>query len=173
MTLSAPEPLTDAHDVSAFDCGQPALNAWLRSRALSNHRKGFTVVMVVHEGGRVVGYYGLAPTAVPPPVAPRRVRTGQPPDPLPCLLIGQLATDRASAGRGVGGGLLRHALERCLAAADIVGGRAVLVRAVDEAAARWWRARDFLPSPADPFLLFKSMADVAESVRTAARLGPT
>ncbi len=43
MTLSAPELLTDAHDVSAFACGRPALDHWLKARALSNQRKGFTV----------------------------------------------------------------------------------------------------------------------------------
>src|SRR2546430_13585453 len=47
--------------------------------------KGFTAVMVVQENNRVVGYYGLAPTAIVPAVMPRSIRTGQPPDPVPCL----------------------------------------------------------------------------------------
>src|SRR5205814_503246 len=77
MTLSAPELLTDAHEVSEFSCGKPSLDHWLKTRALSNQRKGFTVVMVVHEALRVVGYYGLAPTAVVPSLVPRSIRTGQ------------------------------------------------------------------------------------------------
>lgn len=56
---------------------------------------------MVHEHNRVVGYYGLAPTAVVPAVLPRSIRTGQP-DPVPCLLLGQLATDLAWAGKGIG-----------------------------------------------------------------------
>ncbi|WP_233560108.1 hypothetical protein [Oleomonas cavernae] len=60
-TLGGPEPLTAAHDVAAFSCGKPALDNWLKTRALSNQQKGFTAVLVVHEQGRVVGYYGLAP----------------------------------------------------------------------------------------------------------------
>lgn len=55
MKLSAPELLTEKHDVSGFSCGKPALDHWLKTRALSNQQKGFTVVMVVHEAGRVVG----------------------------------------------------------------------------------------------------------------------
>ncbi len=164
MTLSAPELLTDAHDVSQFSCGKPALDHWLRSRALSNQRKGFTVVMVVHEAGRVVGFYGLAPTAVVPAKLPRSVRTGQPPDPVPCLLLGQLATDSRWAGRGIASGLLRHALDRCVDAARLIGGRAVLVNAVDAEAAAWWHARGFLPSKDDPLVLFRSVADIAASV---------
>jgi len=95
LALSAPEPLTAAHDVSDFTCGKPTLDHWLKTRALSNQEKGFTAVLVVHETSRVVGYYGLATTAVVPSIVPRAIRTGQPPDPVPCLLLGQLATDVA------------------------------------------------------------------------------
>lgn len=166
MAISAPEPLTAAHDVSEFSCGKPTLNHWLRTRALSNQEKGFTAVLVVHEVGHVVGYYGLAPTAVVPNVLPRSIRTGQPPDPVPCLLLGQLATDINWAGRGIGTGLLKHALERCVHAASLVGGRALMVNAVDDEAAAFWRRRGFLPSRDDPLVLFRSIADIAVSLAT-------
>ena len=167
MALSAPEPLTAAHDVSEFTCGKPSLDHWLKTRALSNQEKGFTAVMVVHEAGRVVGYYGLAPTAVVPGVLPRSIRTGQPPDPVPCLLLGQLATDIGRAGRGIGTGLLKHALERCVTAAGLVGGRALMVSAVDDEAAEFWRRRGFLPSKDDPLVLFRSMAAIVASIAEA------
>jgi len=165
LPLSSPEILTAAHDVAQFCCGQPALDTWLKSRALSNQEKGFTVVMVVHEAGRVVGYYGLAPTAAIPAVLPRSIRTGQPPNPVPCLLLGQLATDQAWVGQGIGTGLLKHALNRCVTAADLIGGRALVVNAIDDEAAAFWRRRGFLPSKDDPLRLFRSMADIAASIR--------
>jgi len=167
MPLSTPEPLSAEHDVSAFACGKPALDNWLRTRALSNQQKGFTAVIVVHDAGRVVGYYGLAPTAVMPAVMPRSIRTGQPPDPIPCLLLGQLATDAGYAGRGIGTGLLKHALTRCVAAAGLVGGRALMVNAIDGEAAAFWRRRGFLPSRDDGLILFRSMADIAASLQAA------
>ena len=167
MPLSAPERLTDQHDLSAFACGKPALDRWLQTRALNNQQKGFTAVMVVHDAGRVVGYYGLAPTAVIPAGLPRAIRTGQPPDPVPCLLLGQLATDANWAGQGVGSGLLKHALQRCVAAADLVGGRALVVNALDEDAAAFWGRRGFLASKDDPFRLFRSIADIAASLAAA------
>lgn len=169
MALSAPEPLTAAHDVSGFTCGKPTLDHWLKARALSNQEKGFTAVLVVHEAGRVVGYYGLAPSAVVPGVLPRSIRTGQPPDPVPCLLLGQLATDIAWAGRGIGTGLLKHALERCVTAAGLVGGRALMVNALDDEAAEFWRRRGFLPSKDDPLVLFRPMAAIVASIAAARR----
>ena len=53
-------------------------------------------VQQVHNERRVVGYYGLSPTAVEPAILPRKVRTGQPPNPLPCLLLGQLGAVRTT-----------------------------------------------------------------------------
>jgi predicted N-acetyltransferase YhbS len=97
-------------------------------------------------------------------VLSRSIRTGQPPDPVPCLLLGQLATDINWAGRGIGTGLLKHALERCVHAASLVGGRALMVNAVDDEAAAFWHRRGFLPSRDDPLVLFRSIADIAASL---------
>jgi GNAT superfamily N-acetyltransferase len=169
LAVSAPEPMNETHDVSQFSCGKPSLDAWLKTRALSNQRKGFTAVLVVHENQRVVAYYGLAPTAVVPSVVPRSIRTGQPPDPIPFLLFGQLATDERWADRGVGTGLLKHALLRCVHAAELIGGRAVIVNAIDLEAAAFWRRREFLPSKDNPLLLFRSIMDIAVSIEQAAR----
>jgi GNAT superfamily N-acetyltransferase len=164
VALSAPEPLAAAHDIAGFSCGKPSLDHWLKQRARANQEKGFTAVLVVHEAMRVVGYYGLAPTAVVPNVLPRSIRTGQPPDPVPCLLLGQLATDVGWAGRGVGTGLLKHALQRCVQAAALVGGRALMVNAVDAEAAVFWERRGFMPSRDDPFVLFRPIAAIAASL---------
>ena len=167
MAISAPERLAASHGLSAFTCGKPALDNWLKSRALGTQQRGFTAVMVVHEAGRVVGYYGLAPTAVLPGALPRPLRTGQPPNPVPCLLLGQLATDLAWAGRGIGTGLLRHALLRTVQAAGLVGGRALVVKAIDDEAAAFWQRRGFLAARDDPMTFFRSVADIAASIAEA------
>lgn len=164
MAISGPELLTINHDVSRFYCGKPSLHRWLQTRAHSNQEKGFTAVLVVHESNRVVGYYGLAPTAILPSMLPRSIRTGQPPNPVSCLLLGQLATDQNWIGKGIGTSLLRHALERCVTAAGLIGGRALIVHAVDVEAAAFWKRRGFIPSKDDPLILFRSIADIAVSM---------
>jgi GNAT superfamily N-acetyltransferase len=165
--IGAPKPLQAGHDCSGFDCGKPALDDWLRNHALANQEKGFTRVIVVREGDRVVAFYGLAPTAVPPPVLTRALRTGRHPDPIPAILLGQFAVDRRYTGRGIGSALLRHALTRAVAGAEAIGGRALIVRAIDADAARYWRSNGFLAAKDDPSLLFRSIADIASWVEQA------
>lgn len=167
MAISGPDLLTATHDLSGFSCGRPSLDRWLQRRALTNQEKGFTAVMVVHDGGRVIAYYGLAPTLIVSGQLPRSIRTGQPPDPVPCLLLAQLATDQSWAGKGIGTGLLKHALQRCFAASRLIGGRALVVKAVDSEASAFWQRRGFLPSRDDPLTLFRSIPDIAASLSVA------
>jgi GNAT superfamily N-acetyltransferase len=169
VTISAPELLTAAHDVIQFRCGKATLDDWLQQRALTNQQRGFTVVVVVHDAGRVVGYYGVAPASVVSTVLPRSIRTGQPPNPVPCLLLGQLATDLAYAGRGIATGLLKHAYRRCVEGARLVGGRALIVNAVDEEAAMFWQRHSFQPSNDDPLMLLRSIRDIAASIEANVR----
>ncbi|HTX75121.1 MAG TPA: hypothetical protein VMD29_02865, partial [Terracidiphilus sp.] len=79
--LTAPEKLTAAHDVSQFHCGEPALDDWLRRRALDNEERGASRTYVVCHGKRVVGYYALATGAVAHATATGRVRRNMP-DPV-------------------------------------------------------------------------------------------
>lgn len=167
MILSEPEPLAATHDVSQFSCGKPQLDHWLKTRARANQEKGFTAVLAVHARGRVVGFYGLSPTAVVPDRFPARSARDNRPTPSPAFFTVNLRP--ISRGRGVGTGLLKHALQRSVAAAKLIGGRALMVNAIDAEAAEFWRRRGFLASRDDPLVLFRSMAALAEAAREAAR----
>src|SRR5271165_2326904 len=107
--LSAPEKLRPDHDLSEFECGEPALDDWLRRRALQNERSGASRTYVVCAGPRVVGYYALAVGAVAHAGAPGRIRRNMP-DPVPVMIIGRLAVDQEFHGHGLGRGLLRDAV---------------------------------------------------------------
>lgn len=82
------------------------------------------------------------------------------PDPIPVMLIGRLAVDRSQQGKGLGRALLKDAILRTLKAADIAGMRALLVHALDEEAANFYRHNGFLVSPIDP-LVFMLPLDTA------------
>lgn len=177
MALSHPESLTADHDVSSFSCGNPGLDDWLKTRALSNQEKGFSAVIVVHEAGRVVGYYGSAPTAVLPAADMHPIRIDQLRSareaalanqlPVACLLLGQLATDTSWINQGISTALLTHALQRCALGARLTGAPAVVVKAPDDAAKAFWTRRGFLPSKDDPLVLFRSILDISASLHAA------
>ena len=162
--LRPPEHLKAAHDVSVFDCGVPALDAWLKRRAWQNETSGAsrTYVVRAHEQ-RVVGYYALATGAVSLRDAGARTRRNMP-DPIPAMILGRLAIDHAYQGRGLGRGLLRDAVLRTIQAASIVGIRAILVYAISEDAAQFYGRCGFSQSPLDPMTLMITVADAEHSL---------
>src|SRR3954454_14579517 len=153
LQLSAPVPLTGEHDLSAFDCGEPALNEWLRHRALKNESR-FSRTYVVCEGNRVVVYFSISAGAVERSAAPGKLRRNAP-DAIPVSVIGRLAVSRTYAGRGLGADILSDTLCRIAVASQSIGIGAVLVHAKDEQAKRFYVAcAEFIEYPADSRTLF-------------------
>jgi len=163
MRVGAPEPLTDRHDCSDFDCGREALDTWLKGRALRNQASGASRTFVVCESGRVVAYYALASSAVAMGLATGRLRRNMP-DPIPVVVLARLAVDRAHQGRGLGRALLQDAGRRVLKAADAIGIRGLLVHALDEDARVFYQRLGFDPSPLDPMTLMITLADLRASL---------
>lgn len=163
--ISAPEHLTPEHDLATFDSGVPALDDWLKRRALTNEEAGGSRTYVVCADGRVVGYYALAPGGVAPAAAPGRVRRNMP-DPVPVMVLGRLAVDQAYRGRGLGAGLLRDAILRTLQAAEFGGIRVILVHAISEEAKRFYERHGFIASPVDPMSLMITVADAEKALRS-------
>lgn len=157
----------DASDrLDEFDCGVAGLNEWLRQFAVSDQRAGASVTYVLKRGQRVVGFYTLAPSAIEPARAARRLGAGLPRHrPIPVILLARLGLDRSEQGSGLGSDLLRDALARCAAAADEIGGRAVLVHAKDEAAVRFYRRWGFQELSDNPQHLYLLMKDLRASIR--------
>lgn len=151
--LSAPVPLTIEHDLSGFDCGEAALNDWLRHRALKNESR-FSRTYVVCEDKRVVAYFCISAGAVERAAAPGKVRRNAP-DTIPVSVIGRLAVSRGHAGKGLGADMLSDALRRIAAASQSIGIGAVLVQAKDAAAKRFYmRCAEFIEYPEDSRTLF-------------------
>jgi GNAT superfamily N-acetyltransferase len=113
----------------------------------------------------VVGYYSLTTASVENADAPERLRKGLARHAIPVILLARLAVDHAWRGKGLGAALLLDALRRILAAADIVGVRAVMVHAKDEAARRFYEHFDFDPSPIEPLHMFILLKEVARLLK--------
>lgn len=163
MTLTAPAPLADHHELAEFDSGVPELDEWLCRRARANQASGASRTFVVCEGNRVIAYYALASGAVRTPEAPGRFKRNMP-DPIPVAVLGRLAIDRSCQGRGLGRALVRDAGLRLLNAAEILGIRGVLVHAISNEARAFYEAVGFLPSPSDPMMLMIGLKDLSNAL---------
>ncbi len=159
-SLTAPEPLGPQHDVSPFSSGVPALDAWLQGKARLNEAKGGARTYVTCDGGRVVGFYSLAASAVEKRRVSSRVGRSMP-EPIPVILLGQLAVDTNYQGRGLGSDLLIDAARRALTAADVIGARAIVVQALDEDASAFYGRFGFrLFSDREPLMLILRISEL-------------
>lgn len=153
-------------DLDGFDCGVPALEEWLKRFVLSDQRAGASVTYVLERGTQIMGFYTLAPHTVQSGEAPGRLGAGLPRQrPIPVILLARLGLDQSVQGTGLGGDLLRDALARCAAAADEIGGRAVLVHAKDDGAAAFYQRHGFVPLEQNPNHLYVLMKDLRASIR--------
>ncbi|MGO9961032.1 MAG: GNAT family N-acetyltransferase [Solirubrobacteraceae bacterium] len=148
------------HRTDEFDSGQPSLDRWVRFYAGQSQRRDVARTFVTSDAKfNVVGYYTLVAGEVEQAAASSHVRAGVSKHfPIPVCLIARLAVDRSWQGRGLGRDLLRDAMRRTLAASDQIGIRAVVVDAIDEEAARFYRRRGFEPATDDELTLMVPIA---------------
>jgi GNAT superfamily N-acetyltransferase len=160
------ERLGDGHDRGPFDCGQPTLDDFLRTKAGQYERKnvGRTFVAVRSATTRVVGYYTLALGSVEFVHLPPAVAKKLPKHPVPVVLLGRLAVDRTEQGKRLGEALLFDALDRCLGIAEQAGAFAVEVLAIDDSAVAFYQRYGFRPLLDQPRHLFLPLATVRQGM---------
>ncbi len=156
-----PEPLASRHDISQFSSGVPTLDAWLRGKARLNKARGGARTYVACDGDRVAGFYSLAASSVERRRVSSRVGRNMS-DPIPVILLGQIAVDEAYRGRRLGSDLLVDTARRSLAASGTVGARAVIVQAIDERASAFYERFGFRPfSEREPLMSALRMSEIA------------
>ena len=124
----------------------------------------------MHRGGRVVGYYSVSAGSVCKEESPARIAKGLAKHPIGVILLARLAVDLGEHGTGLGKELLADAVSRALAATDAIGARAILVHAIDDGAAAFYRKFGFEPSPLDSKQLMLLMKDVRATLRSTGKI---
>ncbi|MCY1168843.1 GNAT family N-acetyltransferase [Sphingomonas echinoides] len=154
------EKLRREHRVDSFDCGKEPLNRFLVRFAYQAQLSSSSQTYIALANDEVAGYYTLVFGDVSFDDAPKRLRKGMARHPVPLMILARLAVSTGWKSKGLGSGLLKDAMIRTLAAADIAGLRAFAVHAKDDEAQSFYRHFDFIEAPSDPMHLFLLLKDL-------------
>lgn len=166
----------EEHDqVETFDCGDAALDSYLKRHAWANQAKssiGVSYVAVDEAAPRsVLGYFTLAMASVRRDAFPKKHVRGLPPYDLPLILLARLAVDRRFAGKGLGHALISEAFRISLRVAAEVGCRCIITDAYRDRV-KWYARYGFLPiegaakdGPQRMFLDIRTIRAAVEAAR--------
>ena len=154
------EPLNQNQIRTAFNCGIESLDRYLKHQANQDVKRRVSRVFVVRSRQgekRVLGYYTLSTLSVDLAVLAKELAKKLPTHPLPAALIGRLAVDVSSQGKGIGKVLLSNAIERTLAVSDDIAIYAIVVDAIHEQAESFYMKYGFAHLAAEGKRLFLSL----------------
>jgi GNAT superfamily N-acetyltransferase len=145
-----PTLLTEAHDGATFDCGEPALNDWLRQRAWSNLQSAARRTYVVCPAGTlaIIGYAALNMGQILAQDVTGSMRRNMP-KAIPAVVLGRLAIDRAWQSQGLGRAMLADVIARAQRASSEVSARLIMVHAISPAAEDFYVRHGFTRLPVE------------------------
>ena len=149
--LTPPRPLTAADDRESFDCGRGSINQWFLRHAWRNQQSGVSRTNIVCDVNtrQIVGLVALSAARIERAFLPKAAQRDQP-DPLPAVLLGQLAVDRRWQGRGYARSLMWFALNTAVRFSKEIGCFGVLTHPLDEELRAFYRRFGFEDLPFDP-----------------------
>lgn len=149
--LRPPRPLAAEDDRHGFDCGRDSLNLWLRRHAWRNQQAGVSRTSVIRDPvtGAIIGFVSLSAAQIERAWLAKADRRNRP-DPVPALLLGQLAVDARHHGHGYARSLLLFALTTAVRLSKEVGCFCVLTHPLDDAVRDFYRNFGFEELPFDP-----------------------
>jgi len=166
------EPINKTHDRDAFDCGDDALNDFLRRYARKSHELGGAKTFLAIDDAdntTILGFYSLSPASVAYARTPEIVRRGLARHDVPGFRLARLAVDRRVHGQGLGGQLLLTAGRRCLRAAAEVGGIALVIDAKNDRVAAWYASYGAVPLLDAPLTLLLPLATIEAALKRAGK----
>lgn len=166
------EPIGKNHDRESFDCGEDALNEFLRRYARKSHELGGAKTFLAiddSENKTIHGFYSLSPASVAYARTPEIVRRGLARHDIPAFRLARLAVDRRAQGHSLGGQLLLAAGRRCLLASVEVGGVTLLIDAKNDKVARWYASYGAVPLLDAPLSLLLPLKTVEAALRACGK----
>lgn len=153
------EPLDrNKHDRAAFSCGEPRIDTYLKTRAagLMDIESTRAWVACLDDGRDIVGFYAVNAHAIDASALPQSLRRRLPRHhPIPAIFLSNIGVSSAYQGVGLGSLLLADCFARCAKVADEIGAAFIVLDALGEDAARFYRRHGFahVPDPAGRMLI--------------------
>lgn len=166
------EPISKRHNRDTFDCGEAALNEFLKHHARKTHEVGGAKTFLAisdADKSTILGYYSLSPASVAYARTPELVRRGLARHDVPAFRLARLAVDLKVQGQGLGGQLVLASGKRCLLAAAEVGGVALLIDAKNTNVARWYEGYGAIPLLDAPLSLLLPLKTIETALQAAKR----
>lgn len=150
------------HDRSAFSCGTPEIDDYIRRLASQDMRRDVARVFVAtgRQTTAVVGYYTLSAASFRRESLPADQAKRLPYYPVLGALLGRLAVDRSQQSFELGAYLLMDAIERVHSITRVVAVQTLVVEARDDSAFAFYRKFGFGEFVNDRRRLFLPMATV-------------
>ncbi len=158
------------HDRKAFDCGDAALNDFLRTKAARHQDQRVSRTFVLADESapeRVLGFYTLSNGQI----ARQELRPGEartlPRHPITAVMLARLAVDRDHQGRNFGLWLLMDAVKRCALVGRQSGVYALVVDAKHAKAQAFYTRHGFIPIEGKPLSLYLPMETAIKALIAA------
>ena len=160
------EGLCREHPRKGFDCGEVAVNDWLRTQALQHQSKHLSVTKVLlAPRGAIAGYFTVATGQVDFGDLPAEISRTLPRRALPVAVLAWLGVSSSQQGNGLGQVLLAQALRDCHEAGKTFAFVAVILDAIHERAKSFYQHWDFAELPGHPYRLYLSARQLEALMR--------
>lgn len=156
------EPLQRQHRRRKFQCGEDAVDDWLKTKALQHQRKHLSATKVLLDpAGDIAGFYTLATAQVDFGDLPAEITRKLPRRALPVAVLAWLGVSSEHQGEGLGDLLFARALRDCYEAGQTFAFLAVILDCINDAAKAFYQRWDFEELPGQPYRLFLSAQKLA------------
>jgi GNAT superfamily N-acetyltransferase len=151
------------HNRQGFSCTEESLERYLQQARKDQDALVARVFVYTSDASTILGYYTLSNTSIKLAVLPDSYAKKLPKyQEVPAVLLGRLAVDAAHLRKGYGGDLLIDALRRVYLASLQTACWCVVVDALHEKAAEFYRHYDFVVLPENPLRLFLPLKTISK-----------
>lgn len=149
------ESLEENHNRVDFNCGEAALNHYIRHLARQDMRRELARTFILRKSlnFNILGYYALRSSSIQFDDLPKHLAKNLPKYPIPMARLARLAVEEIEQGKGYGELLLTDALYRTSMAGESLGIYGMLIDAKHEKAKHFYQRYGFKTLTQNPLLL--------------------